>query len=86
MERNITLNDAAGLVLAEHYGKKWMLTGSPYRPVVRFKFRVPLALHRAIRRDAYRGRHTMRGIVFNVLADHYGLEPIDPNRRPRSAA
>lgn len=83
--QDVTLNDAAGLILAAHYKLRWPLSDASYRPstAARFKLRVPEAMHRKIRLDAARDQSTARGIVLNILSIHYGLEPVARHRRPR---
>lgn len=84
-ERDVTLNDVAGRILHEHYGIYWDPSGAPYREMAqRFKLRVPESLHQAIRLDAA-SKGTVRGIVLSILASHYGLAAISPQRRPRRA-
>lgn len=86
-DRNITLNDVAGEILADHYGLTWRMTGAAYTSVAsRFKLRVPEPLHRKIRQEYARdASKTVRGIVLSILAQHYDIEPIHPQRRPRSS-
>lgn len=85
-DRNITLNDVAGEILAAHYGLTWRLTGAPYTSVAaRFKLRVPEPLHKKIRQEYARdSSKTVRGIVLSILAEHYGIPPIYPHRRRRT--
>ena len=86
-DRNITLNDVAGEILAARYGLTWRMTGAQYTSVAaRFKLRVPEPLHKKIRQEYARdSSKTVRGIVLSVLAEHYGIEPIYPHRRRRSS-
>lgn len=87
LARSITINDAANRILSEHYGVEWESSGFPYREIApRFKMRVSTPLHQKIRMDAASRLVTIRGIVLNVLADHYGVTAIDPGRRPRKEA
>jgi len=85
-DQDITLNDVAGRILAEHYGIKWQDTGARYSDLKeRLKIRVPDTLHRKIRHEYARDqRKTIRGIVLSILAEHYSLEPISAYRRARS--
>jgi hypothetical protein len=84
--QDVTLNDAAGAILAEHFGLAWEYSGKGYQPrAQQFKLRVPEALHLKIRIEAALNPQTVvRGIAVSVLADHYGLAAISPTRRPRS--
>ena len=86
-ERDITLNDVAGEILAARYGLTWRMTGAAYTSVAtRFKLRVPEPLHKKIRQEYARdSSKTVRGIVLSVLAQHYDIEPIYPHRRRRSS-
>lgn len=87
-ERNTTLNDIAGEILAAHYGLTWRQSGARYSSVAaQFKLRVPEPLHRKIRQEYARyPDRTVRGIVLSILAAHYDIEPIYPYRRRRSPA
>lgn len=85
--QNVRLNDAAGAALATHFGMVWEASGKPYR-VERAtvdKIKVPDALHRRIRREAFGIPHgTIRGVVLSVLAEQLGLGITVPRtRRPR---
>lgn len=82
--QNITINDAASRILADHYGVPWEKSGFPYRDVSqRFKLRVTSPLHQKIRMDAASRLATIRGVVLSTLAEHYEVTAIDPGRRPR---
>lgn len=82
--QNIHLNDAAGQILAKHFGLEWPPSGREYRTMAdQFKFRVPEDLHWKIRMEAALAGHTVRGTVLATLASHYGLAAITPTRRPR---
>lgn len=84
-QRNLSLNDAAVRVLAREFRVRWESSGTGYRTSAdRFKLRIPEHIHRAIKvRAAREPGGTVRGVSLSILADHYGLEPIAPNRRPR---
>lgn len=85
--REITVNDAASRILSEHYGVEWEQSGFPYREVSsRFKLRVSSPLHQKIRVDAATRLVTIRGVVLSTLAEHYGVNAINPGRRPRKEA
>lgn len=83
--QDITLNDAAGRILAKRFDLLWEDSGKKYRPMAdQFKLRVPEALHVKLRMTAALDHRTVvRGIVLSVLAEHYGLAAIAPTRRPR---
>lgn len=82
---DVTLNDIAGSILSEHFGLPWEASGKKYRPMAeQFKLRVPEDLHAKLRMTAALDKRTVvRGIVINVLSNHFGLEAIPPTRRPR---
>lgn len=81
---NITMNDAAVRILAEEFGTEWRPSGFPYRALAsRFKLRVPDELHWKIRMEAANTQATIRGVVLNVLAEHYGTATTSPFRRLR---
>lgn len=83
----ITTNDAAVRILAREFGTPWQASGFPYRQVAsRFKLRVPEDLHWKIRMEAANTSATIRGVVLNVLAEHYGTESTSPYRRLRKEA
>jgi len=85
-ERDVRINDVAGEILAAHYGAKWVPSGLTYRKSTARtdKIRVPEALHKKIRLGALRASKTMRGVVLEILAAHYGFEVTFPTtRKPR---
>lgn len=83
-KEQVTVNDVAGRVLASHYGLEWPDSGNPYRPLsTLFKLHVTEEIRRALGQEAFTSGYTMRGVSLNLLAAHYGTNPIDPNRRPR---
>src|SRR6185295_7691280 len=85
--RNISINDCAVQILAEHYRVKHQPTGVPFSSDgggKNLSIRGGAKLHRKIDIDrARRGGGTLRGIVLERLALHYGLEPEPIGRRPR---
>lgn len=82
--QDISINDAANQILAEHFGTEWIPSGSRYRSVsIRFKLRVPEDLHRAIRIEAAHKLVTIRGLVLNVLSRHFQTQVVSPERRSR---
>ena len=83
-EKDITLNDVAVSILAEHFEVESPLSGRQYRSMAdQFKLRVSEHLHWKIRMSAALAGHTVRGTVLATIANHYGLEAIVPTRRPR---
>lgn len=85
--RNVSINEAAVSILAEHYNVKYVPTGVPFTGDdggKNLSIRGGAKLHRKIDIDrARRGGGTLRGIVLERLALHYGLEPPPIGRRPR---
>jgi predicted HicB family RNase H-like nuclease len=83
-KENVTLNDMACAILCWHYGLNCDLTGPPYRKSAeRFRLKAPEQLRHALAIDAAESQGTIRGLVLNILASHYGLAPIGTGRRPR---
>lgn len=83
-ERNVTLGDACTRILSERFGLEWEPTGARYRKLVKtFKLYVSEELHRAIRVEAAYQQYTVRGVALSVLAESYGVKPIEPTRRRR---
>lgn len=83
--QDVTLNDVAGAILAKRFDLEWQHSGKLYRPMApQFKLRVPEMLHFKIRMSAALDGHTVRGTALSILAGHYGLDAIDPTRRPRA--
>lgn len=85
--RDITVNERAVEILAEHYGLPYYVPDPPryQKTSDRFRLKVPVELRNALAEDAGRGGGTMRGYTLNILADKYGLPVSDPRRRPRRA-
>ena len=84
---NLTVNDVASRVLCKRFDVEFLPSRTSFRPVAtRFKLRVSEDLHRLIRMEAAIKSQTVRGIVLSILAEHYGAEPIDPQRRRRKEA
>jgi predicted HicB family RNase H-like nuclease len=82
--QNISLNDVAGRVMAEHFGRKWEDSGKPYRKSSeRFRFSVPEEMHATIGAEARHRLATMRGLVLGTLAGHFDCKPITSGRKPR---
>ena len=81
-ERNLSVNDVQGEVLADYYAVPWTHAGRrkneyAYTGVDQWVIRLPLSLKELIRQHARASGNTMRGIVLLILARHYGLAP-DP--------
>jgi hypothetical protein len=85
--RNVSINEAAVSILAAHYKVKHIPSGVAFTADSGGKnlsIRGGAKLHRKIDIDrARRGGGTLRGIVLERLALHYGLEPPPIGRRPR---
>lgn len=87
--RNVSINEAAVSVLAQIYKVNWQPSGVPFDPKRdqgsdKLLLRGGAKLHRKIDIErARRGGATLRGIVLERLALHYGLEPEPVGRRPR---
>jgi hypothetical protein len=83
--KNITMNDAAGRILADRYGTTWEDTGRAFTKVVEpFRLRAPDDLALKIRLDSVSRGGTIRGVVLDALMQHYELGSVDPRRRPRA--
>lgn len=87
-QRNVTMNDHACAILAAHYSVPEFTSGSPYQAPSseRFRLKVPEHLRDSLAADAASQRATIRGVALNILSGHYGLEPVEAGRRPRSAS
>jgi hypothetical protein len=87
-EQDITMNDAAGRVLAKRYKVPWPDTGASFTLVSAspFRLRVPSDLWLKARLDSITRGGTLRGVVLDALNEHYGFGPADVRRRPRSVA
>ena len=87
-KRNATMNDLANSIIANHYGVQDITTGQAYQEpkTDRFRLQVPGHLRDALAQDAASQRATIRGLALNILAEHYGIKPVDARRRPRSSA
>lgn len=82
--RGISINGAAVAILAGHYGVPIAPGGAPFRTFGRnLSIRGGDRLHRKIHIDAAKRGGTLRGVVLERLALHYGLEPEPIGRRPR---
>lgn len=85
--RNISINEAAVEILTTHYKVKHIPSGAPFTSEQNGKdllIRGGAKLHRKIDMErARRGGGTLRGIVLERLALHYGLEPEPIGRRPK---
>jgi hypothetical protein len=86
-ERNVSINDRAVAILAAHYKVKHIPTGFPFTSDTgspNLTLRGGAKLHRKIDMDRARRRGTLRGLVLECLALHYGLEPPPIGRRPKT--
>jgi hypothetical protein len=87
-ERDSSMNDVVGEILARRYGYVWTPSGYPYTDgteSTQWLLRVPGALRDSIR-DHAKGMPsgTMRGVIMAALAQHYGLPVESPRKRSRS--
>lgn len=81
---NVTVNDVAGRVMAEHFGVEWQDSGASFRPMSeKFRFSVPEEMHTKIGMEARHRLGTMRGLVLGTLAGHFNCKPIEVGRKPR---
>lgn len=89
--RNVSINEAAVSILAGHYKVKWQPSGVPFderrdHGGANISIKGGAKLHRKIDIErARRGGATLRGIVLERLAVHYGLEVPPVGRRPRAS-
>jgi hypothetical protein len=86
-QQNTSINEIAVAILANHYKVKFIPTGAPFTSEnggKNLSIRGGAKLHRKIDMErARRGGGTLRGIVLERLALHYGLEPPPIGRRPK---
>ena len=85
-ERNLSVNDVQGELLAAHYAVPWTHAGRrrheyPYSGVDQWVIRVPASLKGLIRQHAEASGNTMRGIILLILSRHYGQSPERAVRR-----
>lgn len=84
---NISINETAVRILAEHYVVGGIEpSGVPFtgdHGGKNLAIRTGKNLHRRISIDAAKRGGTLRGVVLETLALHYGLEPEPIGRRPR---
>ncbi len=85
--QNVSINERAVSILCAHYKVKHTPSEVPFtadKGGENLSIRGGAKLHRKIDIDrARRGGGTLRGIVLERLALHYGLEPPPIGRRPR---
>lgn len=88
--RDVSLNDAAVTILAARYGIEKEPSGAGFTaPLTRptLLLSMPDELHRRIKMDAAGKRGaTMRGLIVQTIARHYGVPVQSPQRRPRGTA
>ena len=86
-EHDITMNDAAGRMLAKRYELVWADTGASFSRVSAepFRLRVPEDIWLKARLESISRGGTLRGVVLDALHQHYGLGESDVRRRPRTA-
>lgn len=87
-EQDVSINEAAVKILATEYKVKHSPSGMPFTADEggrNLSIRGGAKLHRKIDIDrARRGGATLRGVVLERLALHYGLEPPPVGRRPKT--
>lgn len=86
--RNVSLNEMAVVILAEHYKVKYIPSGVPFKGDQgsrNLAIRGGAKLHRKIDIDRARRGGTLRGIVLERLSLYYGIPMTEPigRRRPR---
>lgn len=83
--QNVSLNEAAVKILAGHYGVLYAPSGKTFKDGggPNLAIRGGRTLHRRISIDAAKRGGTLRGVVLEILALHYQLEPEPIGRRPR---
>ena len=88
-QKNVSMNEMAVSILAADYKVKHIPSGVAFSPDGGGKdltLRGGAKLHRKMDIDrARRGGATLRGIVLERLALHYGYDPPPLGRRPRSS-
>lgn len=88
-EQNVSINEVAVRILATAFGVEREPSGRPYRGEsgsTQLLLAVPDALRTAVRLSSARRGATIRGIVIEVLSEHYSLPVDGVGRRPRTAA
>lgn len=85
IERDRSLNDAVGEILARRFMIPWTSSGYPHTGASaesdQWLLRVPSELRDTIRDLARRTGYTQRGLILNTLEQHYGLPPSSPRKR-----
>lgn len=86
-EQGVSINEVASVILAETFKTKHVPSGRGFRPgdydSQNMSLRVGAVLHRRIALEAAKRGGTLRGIVLEALATHYGLEPVSVKRLPK---
>lgn len=78
--RDVSINNHAASILCAAFGVEHVPTGVPFRPErgsTRMMFAVPAELRQKIRVKAAQEGSTMRAIIINALADHFGFDVAD---------
>ena len=92
IERNVSRNEAAVSILAERYAVRREPSTAKFRARGELntdrplQLVVPTRLRKKLRAEAFRREATIRGLVIEALAEHYGLPFDSPQRRPRVRA
>lgn len=87
-KQNVSLNEVVVQILAARFKVKVAPTGAPFTDgeAEKLSVRAGPKLHMKIDVERAKRSGTMRGIVLEALALHYGLEPQPVGRRPRRKA
>lgn len=81
-KRNVTVNEVAVSILADAYGVEREPSSRPFSPHdggAAMGIRMPVELRERIREDEV----TMRGLILQKLATHFGVAVPPLGRRPR---
>lgn len=85
-ERQVSMNDTVGEILARRYGLVWGSSGYPFsgtEGAEQWGLRMPRQLREVVKAHAREGNLTMRGCILLALTDHYGLPAESPRKRPK---
>ena len=91
VEREVTMTDVIGTILAERFGTTYRLSGEKSIGVDlegdQFRIKIPPGLGMKIWRESRATGETESSVVIRVLAAHFGLEHVPVKRgRKRAAA